>query len=83
MQCTAYNADFSLKTSDHRPVYASFAARVDVDESRRHMSKIISGRGGSDDSGIQGQKLLAGADEPGGGSSPPQFVTESQVCSVM
>ena len=28
MQCVAYNADFALKTSDHRPVYASFFAQL-------------------------------------------------------
>ena len=26
--CTAYNSDVSLRTSDHRPVYASFVAAV-------------------------------------------------------
>jgi len=31
--CTAYDADFSLKTSDHRPVYASFEAHVDITNS--------------------------------------------------
>jgi len=28
--CTAYDADFSLRSSDHRPVYASFEASVDI-----------------------------------------------------
>lgn len=28
--CTAYDADFTLRTSDHRPVYASFEAQVDI-----------------------------------------------------
>jgi hypothetical protein len=32
--CTAYNSDTSLKTSDHRPVYASF--RVEVDFHAEH-----------------------------------------------
>ena len=31
LECVAYNADFSVKTSDHRPVYATFIAQVVVD----------------------------------------------------
>lgn len=30
MECLAYNSDMTLKTSDHRPVYATFLAEVDV-----------------------------------------------------
>jgi hypothetical protein len=33
LNCLAYNADFSLQTSDHRPVYASFAVKIDCDVS--------------------------------------------------
>ena len=29
--CTAYNSDTSLRTSDHRPVYASFSATIETD----------------------------------------------------
>lgn len=32
IKCIAYNADFSLTNSDHKPVYASFEVDVDVDE---------------------------------------------------
>ena len=32
IKCIAYNADFSLMNSDHKPVYASFEVDVDVDE---------------------------------------------------
>jgi phosphatidylinositol-bisphosphatase len=31
LTCTAYDSDTSLKTSDHRPVFASFEALIDVD----------------------------------------------------
>ena len=31
LTCTAYNSDNSLKTSDHRPVYASFKVQVSFD----------------------------------------------------
>ena len=30
--CNAYDADFSLRTSDHRPVYASFEAHIDIND---------------------------------------------------
>lgn len=30
VQCLAYNADDSIRTSDHRPVYASFSVAVEV-----------------------------------------------------
>jgi phosphatidylinositol-bisphosphatase len=30
--CNAYDADFSLRTSDHRPVYASFEANIDIND---------------------------------------------------
>lgn len=30
LECTAYNADFSIRTSDHRPVFASFIAKIDL-----------------------------------------------------
>jgi len=32
LECVAYNSDTTLKTSDHRPVYASFVASIDIDE---------------------------------------------------
>jgi phosphatidylinositol-bisphosphatase len=32
LKCIAYNADFSLMNSDHKPVYASFEVDVDVDD---------------------------------------------------
>lgn len=32
VECTAYDADFSLRTSDHRPVYASFNISVGFDD---------------------------------------------------
>ena len=35
LQCAAYNADFSIRTSDHRPVYASFIARIDISGDHR------------------------------------------------
>jgi hypothetical protein len=28
--CTAYDSDRSLKSSDHRPVYASFSSKIDI-----------------------------------------------------
>ena len=30
--CTAYDSDHSLRTSDHRPVFASFSSLIDTDE---------------------------------------------------
>ena len=30
VQCLAYNSDDSIRTSDHRPVYASFSVDVDL-----------------------------------------------------
>lgn len=30
VQCLAYNADESVKTSDHRPVYASFSVDIEL-----------------------------------------------------
>jgi hypothetical protein len=30
LSCTAYDSDTSLKTSDHRPVFASFEASIDI-----------------------------------------------------
>ena len=30
-ECTAYNSDTSLRTSDHRPVFASFSATIKTD----------------------------------------------------
>lgn len=32
ISCLAYNSDPTLRTSDHRPVYASFKIEVDLDE---------------------------------------------------
>ena len=32
LECLAYNSDVSLRTSDHRPVYATFVARVDCEQ---------------------------------------------------
>lgn len=32
MNCVEYNADFSIKTSDHRPVYASFVATLEFSD---------------------------------------------------
>jgi hypothetical protein len=33
IQCITYNADFALRTSDHRPVYASFVIDIDYGSS--------------------------------------------------
>lgn len=30
IECISYNADFTLRTSDHRPVYASFVVDMDI-----------------------------------------------------
>ena len=30
IECISYNADFSLRTSDHRPVYSTFVVDVDI-----------------------------------------------------
>ena len=34
LQCIAYDSDMSLKTSDHRPVYASFFADIMIDSDK-------------------------------------------------
>lgn len=34
-ECVAYNADFSIRTSDHRPVFASFIAKIDLSGDHR------------------------------------------------
>jgi hypothetical protein len=32
LRCVEYGADFTLKTSDHRPVFASFISNIDIDD---------------------------------------------------
>jgi endonuclease/exonuclease/phosphatase family metal-dependent hydrolase len=41
LECVAYNADFSIRTSDHRPVYASFVAAVDIPDAMGAGAKQI------------------------------------------
>jgi len=38
MECLAYNADESIKTSDHRPVYATFRVEVEFGEGHEILS---------------------------------------------
>ena len=42
LTCLAYNADFSVSSSDHKPVYASFSLAVDFDETflQQELSKL-------------------------------------------
>ena len=38
IECIAYNADFDLKTSDHRPVYASFRIHIKCNQQKQNSS---------------------------------------------
>jgi phosphatidylinositol-bisphosphatase len=69
MSCTAYNADMSLRSSDHRPVYASFRAQVDVGD-MVEAAAVAEGKEGN-------------GDACGANKEVPAFSSESQVCSIM
>ena len=57
-----YDADMSLKTSDHRPVYATFLSDIELDE-------------------VPAQEQGNDVDKPT--KEIPEFISESQVCSIM
>lgn len=42
MTCLGYDADFALRSSDHRPVYASFHCSVDSKQMKEMISHIHS-----------------------------------------
>jgi hypothetical protein len=65
--CTAYSADDSVLTSDHRPVYASF--QVDLRLSTEA------------EAGPAGEGAALG--ESAGTGTSPEFTSESQVCTIM
>lgn len=62
LKCVNYDADMSLKTSDHRPVYATFLSDIELDE-------------------VSAQEQGNGDDKPT--KEIPEFISESQVCSIM
>lgn len=41
LQCLSYDADFSLKSSDHRPVFATFSVDVKVPVHPPHIEKTM------------------------------------------
>ena len=65
--CIAYDADFSLRTSDHRPVFATFSVDINVDQYISHSNNS------STDQKVYNSNR----------SSHPEFSSESQVCSIM
>lgn len=64
LKCVNYDADMSLKTSDHRPVFATFLSDIELDESPP-----------------QDQEEASSDSNPP--REIPEFISESQVCSVM
>jgi hypothetical protein len=45
LQCLAYNADMSLRTSDHRPVYASFKLEIELyDDDSNDSTPMVRGQ---------------------------------------
>lgn len=79
IECLAYQSDDSIRTSDHRPVFASFQVAVDISA-----AATTGARGkGTRSSGIF-RDLLSGA-ETSNPNSPaaPVFTSESQVCTIM
>ena len=70
-QCIAYDSDHSLRTSDHRPVFASFASIIEIDEilfSPSHLSNFHS----------HNEHIVNTIEK-----TPHEFSSESQVCSIM
>lgn len=64
--CTAYDSDRSLKSSDHRPVYASFSSKIEIGGMIRNQAVVEN---------ININKLRIS-------QPIPNFTSESQVCSV-
>jgi hypothetical protein len=83
MKCDAYHADFSLRTSDHRPVMATFSVALSESASafREVAGRILNNRNSES---LEGNvKALSEAALPEeGGVRSHQFVSESQVCSI-
>ena len=70
IKCMAYDADFSLRTSDHRPVYATFSADISLTEDMLHLMRTLAGVDTTDDASAL---KYNGAIE---------FSSESQVCTI-
>ena len=70
-QCTAYNSDHSLRTSDHRPVFASFSSIIEIDEVLFIPSQLSN-------SHSHNEHIVHTVER-----TPHEFSSESQVCSIM
>eukprot|EP00597_Dinobryon_sp_UTEXLB2267_P004859 CAMPEP_0170076886 /NCGR_PEP_ID=MMETSP0019_2-20121128/13815_1 /TAXON_ID=98059 /ORGANISM="Dinobryon sp., Strain UTEXLB2267" /LENGTH=357 /DNA_ID=CAMNT_0010288887 /DNA_START=575 /DNA_END=1648 /DNA_ORIENTATION=+ len=98
LECLAYNADFSINTSDHKPVYATFAVDVDLNDSEKQPQQLKQSTTMSSSLFISSNRIAVESsttkmsnegDVSNGKSNPmeplahPPFSSESQVCLIM
>ena len=96
LQCLAYNADFSINTSDHKPVYATFAVDVEMNDSEKrppqqHQTQLKPSTTMSSSFFASNNRIAADTNDSGNANnilmepplSHPPFSSESQVCRIM
>ena len=86
--CNAYDSDLSLRSSDHRPVYASFKANIELELNsnqnyyNNNSNNIENSQNNNSNNGNQNASK-EGSTKNGFERTLPEYSAESQVCSVM
>ena len=83
LQCVAYDSDATVKTSDHRPVYASFVLNLIP---RRQSNNNPTATGATSSETGDNQDDIAYPPtfhDPLSKKVIPAFASESQVCTIM
>jgi len=78
VRCVAYDADFSLKTSDHRPVYATFVLDVDFSAEQHTLLEALMREPVAEGESAVSSSSEAKVDY----NSKIEFSSQSQVCTI-